>query len=901
MSQFNSKDVAKTLKTKTSGYTIYSLPKLKKLGLGDPDNLPFSIKILLESALRNFDNYQVTLDDIQKLLNWSTTSKQLTEIAFKPGRVVLQDFTGVPCVVDMAAMRDGLKRLGGDIRKINPLVPCDLVIDHSVQVDAFGTKSAITKNVSLEFKRNKERYEFLKWGQNTLKNFTVVPPATGIVHQVNLEFLAKGVLKKKDGKSTVAYPDSLVGTDSHTTMINGLGIVGWGVGGIEAEAVMLGEPIYMLMPEVVGFKVTGKLKEGITATDLVLTVTQMLRKKGVVGKFVEFYGDGLKFLSLPDRATIANMAPEYGATIGIFPIDQETLHYYKLSGRTPAEVDLVEKYMKDQELFYTPSAPIPNYSDTLELDLSTVEPCLAGPKRPQDRVALSQVKSDFAQCLTKPVKERGYGLANEALNKSASVNNGKVETITHGSVVIAAITSCTNTSNPSVLIAAGLLARNAVKKGLNVKSYVKTSFAPGSQVVEEYLKSAKLLPYLEKLKFNIIGYGCTTCIGNSGPLPEKVAKAVISADLVAASVLSGNRNFEGRINPLSKANYLASPPLVVAYALAGTVAIDFATEAVGKDKSGKEVFLSDIWPTKTEINQFIDKFVTSKTFTKRYKNVFKGNKNWNAVKSAKSDRFNWQAKSTYIQEPPFFIDIKNTIEPIKPIKGARVLVMVGDSITTDHISPAGAIATDSPAGKYLMEQGVKPADFNSYGARRGNDRVMTRGTFANIRLRNMTAPGTEGAWTTYFPTQEKMYIYDASIKYKESATPLIVIAGKEYGTGSSRDWAAKGTALLGVRAVIAQSYERIHRSNLAGMGVIPFEFKAGESAETLGLKGDETFEFEGINDNLKPRQEVRVTATRPDQSKNSFTVITRLDTPVEIDYVKNGGILPTVLRKLAKS
>ncbi len=901
MSQFNSKDVVKILKTKTSSYTIYSLPKLKKLGLGNPDNLPFSIKILLESALRNFDNYQVTFEDIQKLLNWSTTSKQLTEIAFKPGRVVLQDFTGVPCVVDLAAMRDGLKRLGGDIRKINPLVPCDLVIDHSVQVDAFGSKTAITKNVSLEFKRNKERYEFLKWGQNALKNFTVVPPATGIVHQVNLEYLAKGVLKKKDGKSIVAYPDSLVGTDSHTTMINGLGIVGWGVGGIEAEAVMLGEPIYMLMPEVVGFKVTGKLKEGITATDLVLTVTQMLRKKGVVGKFVEFYGEGLKHLSLPDRATIANMAPEYGATIGIFPIDQETLHYYKLSGRTPSEVDLVEKYMKDQELFYAPTAPIPNYSDTLELDLSSVEPCLAGPKRPQDRVVLSQVKNDFAQSLTKPVKERGYGLANDILNKSIAVKNGKVDTMTHGSVVIAAITSCTNTSNPSVLIAAGLLARNAVNKGLQVKGYVKTSFAPGSQVVEEYLKSAKLLPYLEKLKFNIIGYGCTTCIGNSGPLPEKVAQAIMSADLVAASVLSGNRNFEGRINPLSKANYLASPPLVVAYALAGTVAIDFSTEAIGKDKKGKDVFLSDIWPPNAEINQLVGKFVTAKTFTKRYKNVFKGNKNWNAVKSVKSDRFNWQAKSTYIQEPPFFIDIKNTLEPIKPIKDARVLVMVGDSITTDHISPAGAIATESPAGKYLIEKGVKPADFNSYGARRGNDRVMTRGTFANIRLRNMVAPGTEGAWTTYFPTQEKMYIYDASVKYKESATPLIVIAGKEYGTGSSRDWAAKGTALLGVRAVIAQSYERIHRSNLAGMGVIPFEFKSGESAETLGLKGDEIFEFEGINDQLKPRQVIRVIATRPDQSKNTFSVITRLDTPVEIDYVKNGGILPTVLRKLAKS
>ncbi len=687
MSQFNSKDVAKSLKSKSSTYTIYHLPKLQKLGLGNPEKLPFSIKILLESALRNYDDYQVTFNDIQKLLNWEKSAKELVEIAFKPGRVVLQDFTGVPCVVDMAAMRNGIKRLGGDLKKINPLVPCDLVIDHSVQVDAFGEKASLATNVSLEFKRNKERYEFLKWGQNALKNFTVVPPATGIVHQVNLEYLAKGVLKKKDGKTVVAYPDSLVGTDSHTTMINGLGIVGWGVGGIEAEAVMLGEPIYMLTPEVVGFKITGKLKEGVTATDLVLTVTQMLRKKGVVGKFVEFYGDGLKNLSLPDRATISNMAPEYGATIGIFPVDNETLHYYKLSGRTPAEVDLVERYMKDQGLFYSPTAPIPNYNDSLELDLSTVEPCLAGPKRPQDRVALSNVKSDFAQSLTKPVKERGYGLGTDVLNKTAQVEGAKDQTLAHGSVVIAAITSCTNTSNPSVLIAAGILARNAVNKGLKVKGYVKTSFAPGSQVVEEYLKSAGLLKYLETLKFNIVGYGCTTCIGNSGPLPEKIAKAVQAGDLVAASVLSGNRNFEGRINPFSKANYLASPPLVVAYALAGTVAIDFATEPIGKDKKGNDVFLSDIWPTQAEINKFIAKNVTANTFKKRYKNVSKGNKNWNAVKSTNSDLFSWQAKSTYIQEPPFFIDMKPTPDPIKEIKGARVLVSVGDSITTDHISP----------------------------------------------------------------------------------------------------------------------------------------------------------------------------------------------------------------------
>ncbi|HBR14010.1 MAG TPA: aconitate hydratase AcnA [Candidatus Omnitrophica bacterium] len=898
-SQFKPKDVAKTLKTKTKPFTIFHLPKLTKLGLGCADHLPFSIKVLLESALRNCDNYQITVEDIKKLAGWTPQARTAQEIAFKPGRVILQDFTGVPCVVDLAAMRSGLKHLGGDYRKINPQVPCDLVIDHSVQVDSFGSKSSLNKNVFLEFRRNKERYEFLKWGQNAFKNFKVVPPSTGIVHQVNLEYLAKGVLQKKAGKETLAFPDSLVGTDSHTTMINGLGIVGWGVGGIEAESVMLGEPLYMLMPEVIGFQLTGRLKEGVTATDLVLTVTQILRQKGVVDKFVEFYGEGLKHLTLPDRATISNMAPEYGATIGLFPIDEETLNYYRLTGRSDAEVDLVERYMKEQGMFYTSQSKIPIFTDHIELDLSSVEPSLAGPKRPQDRVSLSEMKEVFEKSLVKPVKERGYGLSTDALCKSIPIN-GTSDELRHGSVVIAAITSCTNTSNPSVLIAAGLLAKKTVEKGLKVKSFVKTSLAPGSQVVEEYLRESGLMPYLEKLGFHIVGYGCTTCIGNSGPLPENVAKAIQQGDLVAASVLSGNRNFEGRINPLTKANYLASPPMVVAYALAGSVDMNLHCDPIGFDKTGQAVYLRDIWPTQEEVNQLIKKFVTAKTFRKRYKNVNKGNKNWDAIKETKSDLYSWKNKSTYIQEPPFFISMKKDPDPIKGIQQARVLVMVGDSITTDHISPAGNIAQDSPAGRYLIEQGVPPSDFNSYGARRGNDRVMTRGTFANIRLRNLLAPGTEGSWTMHFPTQEKMSIYDAAMLYKKDATPLVVLAGKEYGTGSSRDWAAKGTALLGVRVVIAQSYERIHRSNLAGMGILPLQFMNGETVESLGLKGDEIFNFEGIDDQLKPRQQITVSATMKNGERKEFKTNCRLDTPVDIDYFRNGGILHTVLRKLAK-
>jgi len=899
VSPFIKSTIVKKLKISSSVYTIYSLPQFAKTQGIDISKLPFSIRILLESALRNFDNYQVTEKDINTIVNWKPNEKK-EEIAFKPGRVLLQDFTGVPCVVDLAAMRDAMKQLGGDIDKINPQVPCDLVIDHSVQVDRYGTKQALAENVRLEFDRNKERYEFLKWGQSALKNFRVVPPATGIVHQVNLEYLAKGVLTKKDGKDRIAYPDSLVGTDSHTTMINGLGLVGWGVGGIEAESVMLGEPIYMLLPEVVGFRIKGKLKEGVTATDLVLTITQILRQKGVVEKFVEFFGEGLSCLSLPDRATIANMAPEYGATIGLFPVDNQTLDYLKLSGRSAGEVDLVEKYYKAQGLFYTSRSPECSYTDVLELDISTVEPCLAGPKRPQDRVLVKELKNNFRRTLSADITARGFGLSTEDLTRTAMVQTKRSEIISHGAVVIAAITSCTNTSNPSVLIGAGILAKKAVKKGLMPPEYVKTSFAPGSQVVEEYLKKAGLMHFLEKLKFNIVGYGCTTCIGNSGPLSEPVSRAIAENNLVAAAVLSGNRNFEGRINPHVKANFLASPPLVVAYALAGSMDIDLTSEPLGIDKKGKPVYLKDIWPTQQEIALAAAKFVKASVFRRCYKNVDHGNKNWNAIKNSSSDLFNWKGKSTYIQKPPYFEGMRSMIDPLGGIKQARCLAMLGDSITTDHISPASSIAKDSPAGQYLISEGVNIKDFNSYGARRGNDRVMARGTFANIRLRNLIAKGSEGPWTTYWPTGQRMFIFDAAKKYKGTHTPLIVLAGKEYGTGSSRDWAAKGPALLGVKAVIAQSFERIHRSNLCGMGVLPCQFKDTENYTSLGLNGDEIFDFINLDDGLKPRQELTLEATSPDGMKKTFNVIARVDTPVEIDYLRNGGILQTVLRKLAK-
>ncbi|MCK5215204.1 MAG: aconitate hydratase AcnA [Candidatus Omnitrophica bacterium] len=893
------KSIESTLRISGKIYKYYKLDKLKDLGFKKVSKLPFSIRVLLESVARNCDDYQITMRDVEKICRWSPTNKKPVEIAYKPGRVILQDFTGVPCVVDLAAMRSAMKRLGGDIKKINPQIPCDLVIDHSIQVDAFGSKRAMTINVNKEYRRNKERYEFLKWGQNVFKNFRVVPPSTGIIHQVNLEYLAKGVLKTKIKNDTVIYPDSLVGTDSHTTMINGLGIVGWGVGGIEAEAVMLGEPIYMLLPEVVGFELTGKLAEGVTATDLVLTVVEMLRQKGVVGKFVEFYGGGIDSLSLADRATVSNMCPEYGATIGIFPVDDETLRYYKMTGRSGKEVELVEKYMKAQGLFYDGKKNDIVYSDNLKLRLDSVEPCLAGPKRPQDRIPLKKMRKSFQSSLTAPIKERGFGLPAGALAKPAPEGSKEAAKLNHGAVVIAAITSCTNTSNPAVLVSAGLLARKAVEKGLKVPEYVKTSLSPGSRVVDDYLKDSGLMAYLEKLGFHNAGYGCATCIGNSGPLPQKVTDVIQKNGLVVSSVVSGNRNFEGRINPLTRANYLASPPLVVAYALAGTVDIDLLKQPIALDKRGKGVYLNDLWPKDEEVRALCNKYVTAKSFRKRYKNVSKSNEKWNAVKADTDTIYKWKEKSAYIQEPPFFADMTLDVNPIENIDGARVLVSVGDSITTDHISPAGVIARESPAGRYLKELKIAPEDFNSYGSRRGNDRVMTRGTFANIRLRNQLAPGTEGSWTIYFPKKEKMSIFDAAQLYKKDQTPLIVLAGKEYGTGSSRDWAAKGAALLGVRIVIAESYERIHRSNLAGMGVLPLTFMPGESIDSLGLKGDGIFDFEGINDSLKPRQIIKVTAVDNKGKSKQFDATCRLDTPVEIDYFRNGGILQTVLRKLA--
>ncbi len=883
-----------TLKTAKGNVAFYDLSKLSKAGGLDATGLPFSIKVLLENALRNWDDKSVVWEDIVRIARWGGQDSRASEMAFYPGRVILQDFTGVPCVVDLAAMRSAMKRLGGKTDKINPQVPCDLIIDHSMQIDFFGSAGAFDKNLKKEFERNAERYGFLKWGQNVLQNFRVVPPSKGIIHQINLEYLAQGVITKTENGQQVAFPDTCVGTDSHTTMINGIGVVGWGVGGIEAEAVMLGEPVFMLLPEVVGFRLTGKLKEGVTATDLVLTVTQMLREKGVVGKFVEFFGDGIASLSLPDRATVSNMSPEYGATIGIFPVDEETLRYYRLTGRDEDQIDLVEKYFKAQGMFHTPGQQDPVYTDTLELDMGQVQASLAGPKRPQDRITLNAMKKTFESLKTLGLEQRGFGLSEDRKNEKAVLPDGTE--MGHGSVVIASITSCTNTSNPALLIGAGLLAQKAVARGMTVPSFVKTSLAPGSRVVEDYLVKTKLLPSLEKLGFHIVGYGCATCIGNSGPLPDDVSKAITEHDLVAASVLSGNRNFEGRISPLVKANFLASPPLVIAFALAGRVDIDMMKEPLGQDKDGKDVFLKDIWPSSDEIKQLVSKYIDRESFVSQYKTVSQGTAEWDAITAGKSALYDWNADSTYIQEPPFFTGMTAEAGEIQPVTGARVLVKVGDSITTDHISPAGAISTVSPAGKYLQELGVEPKDFNSYGSRRGNDRVMTRGTFANIRLRNQLAPGTEGSWTTHFPSKEKTSIYEASLRYREEGVPLIVLAGKEYGTGSSRDWAAKGTALLGVRAVLAQSYERIHRSNLAGMGVLPLMFKEGENAETLSLTGDEIFDLDGIDDHLTPGQEIAVRAKSADGTVKAFTVVCRLDTQVEIEYFRNGGILQTVIR-----
>jgi aconitate hydratase len=888
-----------TLDTGFGRAALYRLDSLEKAGVAPGlARLPFSIKVLLESVLRSVDGELVTADDVRNLGGWNAAAPKDVELPFMPARVILQDFTGVPAVVDLASMRAAVKRLGADPKRINPLVPADLVVDHSVQVDVFGSPDALRKNAEIEFGRNRERYEFLRWGQKAFANFRVVPPATGIVHQVNLEFLAKGVLLKSEGGESVAMPDTLVGTDSHTTMINGLGVLGWGVGGIEAEAAMLGQPLYMVTPQVVGFRLSGKLREGTTATDLVLTVTQMLRKKGVVEKFVEFYGPGLADMSLADRATIANMAPEYGATCGFFPVDDETLAYLRKTGRSPAEVELVERYSKEQGLFRTAATPDPVFTDTLELDLATVEPSLAGPKRPQDRVALSQMKESFRKTLTAPVKERGFGLTTDEAARSVAIEvRGHKAELKHGSVVIAAITSCTNTSNPSVMLGAGLLARKAVRRGLRVPAHVKTSLAPGSKVVTEYLRKAGLLPDLEALGFHVVGYGCTTCIGNSGPLPVEVSKAIGDGKLVAAAVLSGNRNFEGRVNPDVKANYLASPPLVVAYALAGTTDIDLATEAIGTALDGAKVRLADLWPSQKEVAE-LEAAIGAEMFRASYGNVFDGNPDWNAIPVAGGDLFAFRDDSTYIQEPPFFQGLTKAPAPLTDIVGARVLAVLGDSVTTDHISPAGDIALASPAGRFLVAKGVEKKDFNSYGSRRGNDRVMVRGTFANIRLKNAMVPGVEGGVTVHVPSGERMDVYDAAERYRAEKTPLVVVAGKEYGSGSSRDWAAKGTLLLGVRAVIAQSYERIHRSNLVGMGILPLQFKAGENAESLGLTGQEKLTIRGLAGEIRPRQDVTVGVERKDGSKASFTVTARLDTPVDINYYRNGGILQTVLRKM---
>ncbi len=876
---------------------IYRLSRLEDQGLGNIAALPYSIRNLLEAVLRTCDGYVVTEDDVRSLAAWNAAAPAKAEIPFMPARVVLQDFTGVPAVVDLAAMRNAMQRLGGDPKMINPLIPVDLVIDHSVQVDRFGSSDALQWNVDLEFSRNKERYEFLRWGQQAFDNFRAVPPNVGIVHQVNLEFLAKGVFVRQDFAGDVAIPDTLVGTDSHTTMINGLGVVGWGVGGIEAEAVMLGQPLYMLMPEVVGFELTGRLAPGATATDLVLTATEILRRQGVVGKFVEFYGPGVSSMTLADRATIANMAPEYGATMGYFPVDVETLNYLRRTGRTEAEVSLVERYTKEQGTFRTDESPVPTYTANMSLDLSVVEPSLAGPKRPQDRVPLSQMKDSFSRSLVAPVAERGFALSPAALHRTAGVSNGQATEITHGAVVIAAITSCTNTSNPSVMVAAGLLAKKAVARGLKVPHYVKTSLAPGSRVVTDYLDKAGLTPALNALGFNTVGYGCTTCIGNSGPLPEPVAQAVREGELVASAVLSGNRNFEGRVNPLVQANYLASPPLVVAYALAGSTSVDLLHDPLGTDPDGQPVFLKDIWPTHEEVAQVIGTSVTAEMFQQQYGRAFDSNEKWNAIKTSTGDLYDWNSASTYIQEPPFLVGVGRTPDAIAEIKGARVLCLLGDSVTTDHISPAGSIAKDSPAGRYLLEHGVDQRDFNSYGSRRGNDRVMHRGTFANIRIRNQMAPGTEGGWTRHLPDGEQMTIYDAAEKYREEGVPLVVLAGAEYGTGSSRDWAAKGTLLLGVRAVIAKSYERIHRSNLVGMGVLPLEFPEGQTWQSLGLTGEETFDI-AVSDALEPRGTVLVKATTSAGHAHEFAAIVRIDSPVEMDYYRNGGILQTVLRRL---
>jgi aconitate hydratase len=881
----NSFGAAAGLRVGERSYQVFRLDALEKSGAGNVARIPFSIRILLENLLRHEDGQNVTAADIEYVAKWDG-KRQPKEISFMPARVLLQDFTGVPVVVDLAAMRDALKKMGADPGLANPLLPADLVIDHSVQVDQFGSPDAFKINALLEFQRNRERYALLRWGQGAFRNFRVVPPDTGIVHQVNLEYLAPVVFSaQRDGAAT-AYPDTLVGTDSHTTMINGLGVVGWGVGGIEAEACMLGQPISMLLPEVVGFRLHGKLREGATATDLVLTVTQMLRNKGVVGKFVEFYGSGLSALSLADRATVANMSPEYGATIGFFPVDDETLRYLRLTSRPPALVALVETYAKEQGLFRTDATPDPVYSDAMELDLATVVPSLAGPKRPQDRIELPDVKKNFLTTLGTKPRRVEIGM------------NGSRATLQDGSVVIAAITSCTNTSNPSVLVAAGLLAKKAVERGLKTPPWVKTSLAPGSKVVIDYLGDAGLLRYLEQLGFHLVGYGCTTCIGNSGPLLAPVAEAVQNEKLVVAAVLSGNRNFEGRVNALVKANYLASPPLVVAYALAGRMDVDLQNEPLGTDASGRSVHLSDIWPATEEVQATVRQFVRDDLFRKEYSEIFGGDEQWNSLPVPSGDLYQWDESSTYIKKPPYF-EAMDPERSIADLEGLRVLAMLGDSVTTDHISPAGSIPAESPAGRYLIGLGVQPKDFNSYGARRGNHEVMMRGTLANIRLRNLLAPGTEGGWTVHVRSGERMSIYDAAMWYQEEGIPLLILAGKEYGSGSSRDWAAKGVALLGVRAVIAESFERIHRSNLVGMGVLPLEFLPGENRETLGLNGTETFHISGVRAAVEDSSRAGVRAVTSEGAEKKFEVIVRVDTPQEAEYYRQGGILHYVLHQLA--
>ncbi len=904
---FSARDV---LKVGDKEYVIYRLDALEKAGLTKLKQLPFSIRIMLEAALRQCNDKEIKQADVKNIAAWKPQGTR-PGIPFLPSRVIMQDFTGVPAVVDLAAMRSAVARLGGDPKKINPLVPVDLVIDHSIQVDFFATTEALTRNTEIEFQRNRERYEFLKWGQKAFRNFRVVPPMTGIVHQVNLEYLADVVRTKEEpregsrsveqpSRGLLAFPDTVVGTDSHTTMINGLGVVGWGVGGIEAEAVMLGQPMDMLLPDVIGFKLYGKLRDGVTATDLVLTVTQMLRKKGVVDKFVEFYGDGLNYMPLTDRATIGNMAPEYGATIGFFPVDEETLRYMRLTGRPEEVVARTEAYMRAQGLFREVDTPDPEFTDTLELDLDSVVPSLAGPKRPQDRVPMAALKETFKNALTAPVKERGFELKPDAINNEATFGtNGGSMKMKHGAVVIAAITSCTNTSNPSVMVGAGLLAKKAVEKGLSVKPYVKTSLAPGSRVVTEYLRQANLIKPLAQLGFNIVAYGCTTCIGNSGPLPGEVAKAVTGNELVAAAVLSGNRNFEGRIHPLVKANFLASPPLVVAYALAGTVDIDLDKEPLGEGTDGP-VYLRDIWPTQQEISETVASSLNVGMFSDRYASVFEGSDTWKAIEVSGGDIYEWNDSSTYIHHPPYFQSVTLDVPSVSDIHAARVLGMFGDSITTDHISPAGNIATDSPAGKYLQSLGVQPRDFNSYGSRRGNDLVMARGTFANIRIKNLLVSPKEGNLTRHFPEGTEMSIFDAAMKYQSEGVPTIVIAGKEYGTGSSRDWAAKGPLLQGVKAVIAESFERIHRSNLVGMGILPLKFMDGQNAESLGIKGDEIFDIEGLSDHMAPKAVFTVKAKRIDNSILEFKVIALLNTDIEVNYFHNGGILHTVLRDLVK-